>query len=271
MSIFINNSKPVIIIDQSYYIFNRYFASLNWYRRQTDEEIDYNNITKNDEFILAFFRHFENDINKLIKKFKTIKGNIILCNDCNRSEIWRNEIYKDYKEGRGKKSNFDSQIFVLFKNYISNNSYNYCELDNLEADDIAFILQEKIKEEIKDIKIIIITNDNDYLQMYNERVLIINMQLKDLSLRIKHHPKYELEYKIIFGDKSDNIPKIQNGMRCDQALKIAMMDEENRDKYLIDNNLMNKYLLNKKLVDLRQIPLYFVNKFNNKYNIIIKK
>ena len=150
MSIYINNSKPVIIIDQSYYIFNRYFASLSWFRRQTDKELDYNNLTQNDEFILAFFRHFENDINKLTKKFKTIKGNVILCNDCNRSEIWRNEIYKDYKDGRGKKSNFDSQIFVLFKNYICNNSYNYCELDNLEADDIAFLLQDKINEQGND-------------------------------------------------------------------------------------------------------------------------
>ena len=49
------------------------------------------------------------------------------------------------------------------------------------------------------------------------------------------------------------------------------MDEETRNKYLTENDLMNKYLFNKKLVDLRQIPLFFVNKFNDKYNIIIKK
>jgi len=272
MSIYINNTKPIILIDQSYYIFNRYFASLSWFKKQIEEdELDYNNLTKNDDFILAFFRHFENDINKLIKKFKTIKSNIILCNDCNRNEIWRNDLYKEYKESRGKKSNFDSQIFILFKNYILNNSYNYCELDNLEADDIAYILQEKIKEEIKDSNIIIITNDNDYLQMYNDRVSIINMQFKDLSLRIKHNPIYELEYKIIFGDKSDNISKIHTSMRSEQALKLAMMTVEDRNKYLIDNNLMSKYLLNKKLVDLREMPIDFINKFNEKYNIIIKK
>lgn len=272
MSIYINNTKSIIIIDQSYYIFNRYFATLNWFRRQNEDvEIDYDNLTGNDEFILAFFRHFENDVKKILKKYKTTSHNIILCNDCNRSEIWRNEIYKEYKEGRGKKSNFDSKIFTLFKTYVCNHGYNYCELENLEADDIAYLLQEKIREEFKGTNIIIITNDNDYLQMYNERVLIINMQFKDLSLRIKHNPKYELEYKIIFGDKSDNIPKIQMGLRSDQALKIAMMDDENRNKYLIENELMSKYLLNKKLVDLREIPSYFVIKFNEKYNIIIKK
>jgi hypothetical protein len=122
-----------------------------------------------------------------------------------------------------------------------------------------------------DINIIIITNDNDYLQMYEDRVLIMNMQFKDISLRIKHNPIYELEYKIIYGDKSDNIPKIHPGMRSEYALKLAMMDEESRNKYLTENGLMTKYLLNKTLVDLREIPLIFVEKFNDKYNIIIKK
>jgi 5'-3' exonuclease len=206
-----------------------------------------------------------------MKKYKTYKSNIILCNDCFRSDIWRNDIYKGYKETRLKKSNFDSQIFVLFKNYVSNNSYNYCELDKLEADDIVYLLQEKIREEIRDSQIIIITNDNDYLQMYRPNISIINMQFKDLSLRIKHNPIYELEYKIIFGDKSDNIPKIQMGMRSEQALKLAMMSDENRNKYLMENGIMEKYILNKRLIDLRQIPLNFVIEFNNKYNIIIKK
>lgn len=270
MSMIINN-KPIILIDQSYYIFNRYFASLSWFRRQTDKELDYDNLTKNDDFILAFFRHLENDMKKLIKKFKTTKSNIIFCIDCCRSEIWRNELFKDYKMGRLKKSNFDSQIFILFKTYISNNDYNYCELGNLEADDITYLLQKKIKEEIKDYRIIIITNDNDYLQMYNERISIINMQFKDISLRITSNPMIELEFKIIFGDKSDCIPKIQKGMKLEVALRLAKTNEEERMAYLITNGLMDKYQLNKKLVDLREIPSKFVVEFNDKYNLIIKK
>lgn len=271
-SIIINNTKPIILIDQSYYIFNRYFASLNWFKRQNEnEELDYENLTKNDEYILAFFRHYENDIKKIMKKFKTIKKNIIFCNDCSRSEIWRNELYGNYKGLRVKKSNFDSQIFILFKTYISNNDYNYCEYEKLEADDIVYILQKKIREEINDSKIIIITNDNDYLQMYNERVSIINLQFRDISLRIKYSPMIELEHKIIYGDKSDSIPKIQMGMRSEQALKLAIMEEKERNKYLIENGLMDKYLLNKKLVDLREIPSNLVLEFNNKYNLIIKK
>ena len=99
-------TKPIILIDQSYYIFNRYYATYNWYSRRNETELDYENINENSDFILAFFRHFENDIKKLLKKYKTVKSNIIFCIDCCRCDIWRNEIYPDYKMSRTKKNKF---------------------------------------------------------------------------------------------------------------------------------------------------------------------
>jgi len=264
-------NKPIILIDQSYYIFNRYYATYNWYRRRYDE-LDYENINENSDFILAFFRHFENDMKKLTKKYKTVKTNIIFCIDCCRCDIWRNEIYADYKMSRNKKTNFNSIVFILFKNYISNYDYNYCEYNNLEADDIVYLIKRKINEEFINSEIIIITNDSDYLQMYGEKVNIYNMQFKDLSLRIKNSPKIELEFKIIYGDKSDNIQKIQVGLNKDNALKLAVMDNNDKIKYLEENKLLENYKLNKKLVDLSEIPENLMLSFNNKYNIIsIKK
>jgi 5'-3' exonuclease len=264
----ITGSKPIILIDQSYYVFNRYYATCNWYSHQKDKNLNLDNIENNTDFIMAFFRHFENDINKIIKKYKTIKSNIIFCCDCTRCEIWRNVIYNDYKSTRIKKENFDGTIFNLFKNYISNNDYNYCESNNLEADDITYIIQRKIKDEFRNYSIVIITNDNDYLQMYDMNTTIINMQFKDISLRIKTNPMIELEFKIIYGDKSDNIQKIQTGLKKNDAFKLANMNKEDRNKYLIEHNLMEKYLLNKRLVDLTEIPEKLINDFNSKYNII---
>lgn len=264
LNVSLTSSKPIVLIDQSYYIFNRYYATLSWYNRRYNEIIDEN------EFNISFFRHFESDMQKIVKKFKTVKSNIIFCCDCSRTDIWRNELYKDYKSTRTKKQNFNSSIFLLFKNYISNHDYHYCECDNLEADDITYIIQRKIKEELSNTSIIIITNDNDYLQMYDDNTKIINMQFKDISLRIKSDPKIELEFKIIYGDKSDNIPKIQNGMNKENAFKLASMESNDKIKYLDENNLMDKYLLNKKLVDLREIPEKLIIDFNSKYNIIRK-
>lgn len=264
------SSKAIILIDESYYVFNRYYATCNWYNHQNKEKLDFDNIDNNTDFIMSFFRHFENDIKKILKKYKTVKSNIIFCQDCSRCEIWRNILYQDYKSTRNKKENFNSNMFILFKNYISNNDYNYCESNNLEADDITYIIQRNIKDNFKNYNIVIITNDNDYLQMYDMNTIIINMQFKDISLRIKTNPIIELEYKIIYGDKSDNIPKIQNGMKKNEALILANMNIEDRNKYLIEHKLMDKYLLNKKLVDLTEIPEKLINDFNSKYNIIKK-
>ena len=96
------------------------------------------------------------------------------------------------------------------------------------------------------------------------------MQFKDISLRIKNNPLIELEFKIIYGDKSDNIPKIQLGLNKENAFKLALMSNIDKQKYLIDNNLIDKYELNKKLVDLTEIPENLIINFNNKYNIINK-
>ena len=269
-SIIVSKTHPVILIDNSYYIFNRYFATVSWFKqRQEGFELDHENIIENKEFIIAFIKHFEADVKKLTKKFKTTRANKIFCIDCPRSEIWRNQIYDKYKQSRIKKDNFNSNIFDLFENYLNANKFKLCKFDNLEADDIVFLIQKQLNN-IREIKIVIITNDSDYLQMYSNNVNIFNMQLKDLSLKINFNPATELLLKIIIGDKSDNIPKIQNGMRKDNALKIALMSEEDRIKYLKSHNILDIYNLNKKLIDLNEIPEVIVKNFYDYYNISIQ-
>ena len=105
--------------------------------------------------------------------------------------------------------------------------------------------------------------------MYSSNIKIFNMQFKDISLRINFNPNTELFLKIIIGDKSDNIPKIINGIKKEGALKIAQMKEEERIDYLISINAYDNYNLNKKLIDLNEIPINLINNFNEYYNIII--
>ena len=268
--IILTKKHPVILIDNSYYIFNRYFATVRWFKqRQEDFELNHEKIIENKEFIIAFIKHFETDIKKLSKKFKTNKSNIIFCIDCPRGAIWRNNIYDKYKQSRIKKDNFNSDIFDLFENYLNVNKYQICKFDNLEADDVVYLMQKKLIN-MTDIKIVIISNDGDYLQMYSNNVNIYNMQLKDLSLKINYNPATELLLKIIMGDKSDNIPKIQAGMRKDNALKIALMNEEDRIEYLTLNNILDNFNLNKKLIDLNEIPENIIKNFYEYYNISIQ-
>jgi 5'-3' exonuclease len=263
-----SNANPIIIIDNSYYIFNRYYATIRWFKQKDENnEIDHKNIIENKEFIIAFIKHFEADMKKIIRKFKTIKSNIIFCVDCPRSTIWRNTIYDKYKQTRIKKDNFNSDIFDLFEDYLTKNNYKICKFDNLEADDIVYLMQNKLN---KIANIIIITNDSDYLQMYSNNVKIFNMQFKDLSLKINYSPNIELLLKIIMGDKSDNISKIQMGMRKDNAIRIALMTDEDRNVYLNNNNIIDAFNLNKTLIDFNEIPDLIVKNFYEYYNISIQ-
>lgn len=268
INITFNSKKNIILIDNSYYIFNRYFATARWFKqRKEDFELIHDKIIENKEFMIAFIKHFEADMKKLTSKFKTNKNNIIFCLDCPRCNIWRNLIYDKYKQSRVKKENFNSEIFTIFEDYLINNNYKTCKFDNLEADDIVYLIQKKLKDKSN---IIIITNDNDYLQMYSINVKIFNMQFKDISLRINFNPKTELLLKIIMGDKSDNIPKIINGIKKENALKIALMTDDDRINYLNLINAYNNFNLNKKLIDLSEIPINIINNFDEYYNIIIE-
>ena len=262
------SNTPIIVIDNSYYVFNRYYATIRWFKQKDEtNDIDHKAIIENKEFIIAFIKHFEADIKKLLRKFKTNKANIVFCIDCPRSAIWRNNIYDKYKQSRVKKDNFNSDIFDLFEDYLSKNEYKTCKYDNLEADDIAYLIQNKLN---KVAKIVIITNDGDYLQMYSNNVRIFNMQFKDLSLKINYSPSIELLLKIIMGDKSDNISKIQNGMRKDNAIKIALMNDEDRNIFLNKNNINDAFKLNKTLIDFNEIPELIVKNFYEYYNISIQ-
>ena len=112
-----------------------------------------------------------------------------------------------------------------------------------------------------DQKIIIITNDNDYLQLADKNVNIINMQMKDITSRGTKNSQVDLFIKAIIGDKSDNIPKISSYMTKDKALSIAMMTEQERFIWLKEKNLLDKFNLNMNLISFDNIPKELVTDF----------
>jgi len=170
------------------------------------------------------------------------------------------EIWCDCSKRKGSIKEFQKELIQIKKwnNNIIDEEYK------------RIVKSSKCKYLADLIKIIIITNDGDYLQMYSNNVKIFNMQLKDLSLKINYNPAIELLLKIIMGDKSDNIPKIQAGMRKDNALKIALMSEDDRIKYLTLHNMLDNFNLNKNLIDLDEIPEIIVKNFYEYYNISIQ-
>lgn len=268
----LSNDYPVILIDTSYFIFYRYYSTLRWYKFKK-ESIDYAELHNDEVFIKAFEKHVVDTFNKICKQWKTKLSQIVLCCDCSREKIWRHDYVKYYKDNRTTNNTFNSNIFSKFYSFIEDN-INILELhmivqDNLEADDIVYLTKEKLKDNNYSNKLIIITNDNDYLQLIDDNTEIINLSNKNIKDRSYGSPILDLKIKLIMGDKSDNILPIHKGIGEKIAIKLASLSEEEFENYLIEKDCKEKYDNNKLLVDFSMIPVELIEFFNNKINILI--
>lgn len=268
------NKNNIILIDSSYYVFHRYFATYRWFSFQKID-VAVENIVNNEVFITAFYKHINNDIKKLCKKWNTNKSNIVFCLDCQRAEIWRNDIYNTYKATRIQKTNFNKKIFNIFNEHIKSLGFQYLSQYRLEGDDVIYLSQKMIKTQLEllndtDINIIIIANDNDFLQLVDKKVHVYNMQFKELMKRGYNDPKVDLLFKAIYGDKSDNISKIGAGITKEKALMLSNMPDDEREKYIKENGYEDKYILNMKLISFENIPTAYTEVFNNNIKITIE-
>jgi 5'-3' exonuclease len=267
----LNKNNNIVLVDCSYYIFHRYFATMRWYKFQKDYiEIDVNKNIDNLIFINAFYKHIDNDIKKICKIWKTNKNNIVLCNDCLRSDIWRNDLYDKYKATRNQKNNFNKHIFSIFNEYIKKLGLQSIHSDRLEGDDIIYLTHKNIKTKINSKIIIIITNDNDFLQLLDTNVLIYNMQFKELKVRGYNNANINLLFKAIYGDKSDNIPKIGPGITKEKALIIASLPNNERLKYFSENNLLESFEFNMCLISFEKIPQKYIEIYNTINKIVLE-
>lgn len=248
------NNKPIILIDCSYYIFYRYFATKKWISFQkTDKVFD---------FLNCFEKHFENDLQKLCKRFKTIRENIYFGVDCYRDNIWRNKYLDSYKEKRINNPEFDRDIFDYFKQTIGK-KYNLSLItgENLEADDVIALLHRKLK----DNELIIITNDNDYVQLKCEKTKILNMQFKDITINCKTDSF--VIHKALIGDKSDNIKRVGK-MTKNQAEILITKPLKDINNWLEDNKLLEEFNNNLRLIDFNLIPEDLCIKFLENVEIV---
>jgi len=271
------NKNNIVLIDSSYYVFHRYFATYRWFSFQNiDVAVD--DIVNNEVFITAFYKHINNDIKKICKKWNTSKDNIVFCVDCQRTDIWRNDIYDTYKATRVQKTNFNKKIFSIFSDYTNSLGFKYISQSRLEGDDVIYLTQKMAKTAIaaiaasaaSDIKVIIITNDNDFLQLVDTQTLVYNMQFKELMKRGFNNPKVDLLFKAIYGDKSDNITKIGAGITKEKALMISNMTDEDREKYIKECGYEDKFRLNMKLISFENIPKEYTEIFYDNVKIIIE-
>lgn len=256
-----SQDAPILFLDLSHYVFHRYFAIQTWcnMRKQTFEDTPEGRAA----FLEKFEKLFESNIVTFKKKNKVEWKNVYLVKDTSRETIWRMKHYPLYKKNRDERNiKFDPSVFthvydVLIPRLVDTYGLKVIGYQSAEADDVIAVLHRKIRADpdTKDKKVIVITNDNDYLQLNDERTLIVNCNNKELKDRFS---KDELDHftlwKVIKGDDSDNIPSIDKKIGDKIALKLAMDGEMLKAKLESCDEVKARFELNNMLINFEQIP-----------------
>lgn len=213
---------PVILVDTSFWLYYRYFALRNWYSRAYPDVVNQPNFNmehnwlEDEIFITKYKKLFIENIISICKKYKTVLTNVVFCIDCSHKDIWRLEDNKDYKGTRLQshiKNEFNSyDLFThIKKTYIPQLQVLYgvktfynnkCEADDIIGHFAPYLISNGFQ------KIIILANDNDYLQICSNNIIMINGSItnkKDVKTLSQETGDKYLIKKILLGDTSDNI------------------------------------------------------------------
>ena len=263
-----------IFIDGSYFVFYRYYALINWFKlARKDEKMDKENPPiENLEFVDKFKKTFISKMKEIPKKLKIENPIIIVGRDCPRATIWRMKYLSSYKGNREYSDFLGGPFFKLAYEddlFIKGGANKILKYPELEADDCLAILTKKIKKTFPDGKITIITSDMDYLQLACENVKLYDLKFKKLTERKSSYNNAEkdLFVKILTGDKSDNITGVFK--KCGPKTACKYFDDKELFNKKLENEegAMERYLLNKKLIDFNEIPEELVNNFMNHYEL----
>lgn len=273
-NILVCKDKDLLYFDISYIVFYRYYATLTWYKKQIDADIDISTIIDNKEFIEKYSKMFIKCILELISKYNIIHENTYLIRDSLRENIWRYNFYKEYKGTRDTHlTTFNKDIFKYTYNellplYIKDYKFQVIFINTMEADDIIAVMCKYIKKKNTNIRQYIITNDNDYIQLCDANTIILNLQEKEIKERVEYNPQLYLEVKIIKGDTSDNIQSIAKKVGPKTAYKLASSPELLQSFLDKNQDARIKYELNRTLIDFNYIPIDLISNLESIINFI---
>lgn len=136
-----------------------------------------------------------NSLRSYIKQFRNDYGKAVIC--CDSKNYWRREVFPFYKIHRKKDrdaSQFDwVRIFEVLNKIREELKENFphkvIEVDGAEADDIIAVLVEKYSA---DEKIMIISNDRDFVQLLQYPNVTIYQPMKPGFIKRKENETHIL-------------------------------------------------------------------------------
>jgi len=188
----------------------------------------------------------------------------------------RKKLFPDYKAGRAFKSKLNRRVeftkegdertsmvqqMSRLMEYLECLPVQTFSLDNMEADDVISYVANKGKF----TRCTIMSTDKDFLQLVDDRINVYSPSKKKLynteTLKEEYdiHPENFLIYRMVDGDKSDNIPGVK-GIGLKTLIKlypeistepISLKELVSRDNRLSDN--LDILKRNFELMDLKEI------------------
>ena len=259
---------------------------------------DFNNLVFRNFFIKEVEPHSEkpdfmlwrynifNSIYQSLWKEENIVEVVIAVDDKNS---WRKSYFPRYKESRKKqRDKSDVKWDLLFDNLNKLVSdlkhympFKVIKIRSAEADDIIAIIAKNVEESV-----IVISNDEDYLQLSSDRILLYNPQKKDY-VRVADCKKFLLE-KIMLGQKKDDIfniitpddwGKTEKTMNKRKpgfgpaALKKVVesgidtwLEKRHINKLYGEVDVKKNYKRNQILIDFDKIPKTIINRILDQYD-----
>jgi 5'-3' exonuclease len=273
--------NTLILVDTSYTLYYRFFATLKWYSFAFPE--DYKLIkndntydwTKNEVFIEKYEKMFLTAIFNIIPSKQNI---IIFCMDSPKAQLWRTEIKPDYKDKRpdlSLKYNLDPIYEYTFNKIIPNcmkthkNIYSIV-MDKIEADDIIAIICMDLEKTDPDTLIYLISDDKDFLQLGRQNIIFINYKTKTPLMLDKSAALKFLNTKIIMGDKSDYIPSIfPKGSKIKKKKELIESEDKLQNYLELYPDIKKQYTINREIIDFNYIPTKYYNKIVKIYKKIL--
>ena len=246
-----------LIIDGSYYCFYRYHALKQWWGFARKEcPID----EHHTEFLEKFREVFVSKLLELPKTLKLENPTIIVGKDCPRKDIWRMQLFPDYKACRD--THTDELLKKCFELVYLEDLFQEGGIvktvyhPHLEADDVIALYTTQLREKEPDAFIHIVTSDTDYIQLLQDHVELytLNKKLLRNSKGFDGNVEKYLFCKCVMGDKSDNIPSAFPKCGPKTAEKCWNEPDFFQEK-LKDPRVQQQYELNRTLIDFKHIPL----------------
>lgn len=256
-----------ILVDYSQVMLATLFANIG----------NHTNIEMNDDLIRHMFlvslRHNR-------KKFHKDYGEIVIC--CDDKNSWRRDLFPYYKANRKKnrnKSDLDwNELFRIIgeikQELIDYFPYKVIQVEKCEADDIIGIICHEYGTDLSiggSEPFLILSGDKDYIQL--QKYANVDQYDPPGKKFIKHNnPEDFLVEHVLRGDTGDGIPNILSADNClvigerQKPMTAKRMSSFKKSPDDMDNITKKRYLRNKAMIDLKEIPYEYKEKILEEYN-----